>query len=159
MIQLRLLGGAALARAEGGTHVLLSLPPKPLALLGYLSVASAQGVHRRDLLLALLWPDLDTANARNALSQSIFRIRTVLGTSVVQSLGSEEVCVAADALWCDARDLEECCRTGKWRAALDLYQGDFMAGLHVSGAPGFELWQDMERQTPTTGVTGRIEGR
>ena len=145
MIQLRVLGGATLARTEAGKCVPLSLPPKPLALLGYLGVASTQGVHRRDLLLPLLWPDLEAMRARNALSQAIFRIRSVLGSSILESVGTEEIRVDTEVLWCDARAFDECCRSGRWTDALHLYGGEFMAGLYVSGSPGFELWQEMER--------------
>ena len=145
MIELHTFGNLSLLRADADTPRSLSLAPKPLALLTYLAVASVHGQHRRDLLLSLLWPDLDEQRARNALSQAISRIRTALGSSVVKSQGTEEIRVDTDALWCDGRAFDTCCRTGGWREALDLYQGDFLAGLHVPAASGFELWQDVER--------------
>ncbi|HUE77721.1 MAG TPA: BTAD domain-containing putative transcriptional regulator, partial [Longimicrobiales bacterium] len=145
MIQLRVFGGATLVRTETGRYTSLSLPPKPLALLAYLALAAPQGLHRRDLLLALLWPKLNESRARNALSQAIFRIRSVIGGSALQSRGTGEIQVDTEAVRCDARDFDSAFGAGDWKGALDLYQGEFMAGLHVSGASGFERWQDMER--------------
>ncbi|HUF64795.1 MAG TPA: BTAD domain-containing putative transcriptional regulator, partial [Gemmatimonadaceae bacterium] len=144
MIELHLIGSVALSRTDAGMRRPLSLAPKPLALLSYLTLGSPRGLHRRDFLLALLWPDLDAQRARNALSQTISRIRAVLGSSAIESRGTEEIRVDPDAVWCDAQAFDAFCRRGAWKDALDLYTGDLLAGFHLAGAPGFEIWRDME---------------
>src|SRR5687767_9406871 len=55
---------------------------KPLAILAILAV---EGAVSRDRLMALLWPDSDTARARGSLKQALHRLRQLLDTfDVVQ---------------------------------------------------------------------------
>src|SRR5213594_3667942 len=73
MIELRLLGTLDLKGAEGrAVHSILA-QPKRLALLAYLAVHTAGA--RRDSVVALFWPELDTAHARGALRQSLRFLR------------------------------------------------------------------------------------
>jgi len=65
--------------------------PKLLALLGYLAAARPTGFHRRDTLVALLWPELDNAHARNSLRQAVHALRAALGPDAVVARGEEEV--------------------------------------------------------------------
>src|SRR2546430_7740060 len=67
MIELRTLGALDLKAADGrAVHSILA-QPKRLALLAYLAVHAAGA--RRDSVVALFWPELDTAHARGALRQ------------------------------------------------------------------------------------------
>ena len=50
--------------------------PKRVALLVYLTIARPRGFHRRDTLLALLWPEQDEQHARWALNQALRAIMT-----------------------------------------------------------------------------------
>ena len=45
--------------------------PKRIALLVYLAVARSRGFHRRDTLISLLWPELDSRRARAALNKAV----------------------------------------------------------------------------------------
>ena len=56
MIELRTLGGLDLHDAQGHELRVISAASKQAALLTYLAIATPRGFHRRDTLLALLWP-------------------------------------------------------------------------------------------------------
>jgi tetratricopeptide (TPR) repeat protein len=58
---------------------------------------------------------------------------------------SDEVGVSESALRCDTVAFECACEAGRFEEALDLYQGDLLDGVFVSGAPDFERWLDEER--------------
>jgi DNA-binding SARP family transcriptional activator len=90
MIHSRFFGSIEL-RSERGTdlHSVLA-HSKHVALLAYL-VAGHRGLHRRDRLTALLWPDLDDARARNALSKALHHLRRSLGEEAIVTRGNEEV--------------------------------------------------------------------
>src|SRR5437764_6836303 len=69
MIELRMLGEIRLRTdSPDGVEVAALLgQPKRLALLAYLASPAPGTWHRRDMLLALFWPELDAAHARTAL--------------------------------------------------------------------------------------------
>src|SRR5215212_10529857 len=103
MIELRTLGVLDLRGGDGQEFRAVLQQPKRLALLVYLAVASrTRRFHRRDALLALFWPELDTDHARAALRRSLYFLRRSLGDDVVEGRGDEEVGVAEERLWCDA---------------------------------------------------------
>jgi DNA-binding SARP family transcriptional activator/tetratricopeptide (TPR) repeat protein len=145
MIELRTLGLIDLRDAAGAEIRSVLQQPKRLALLAYLTLASPQRYHRRDSLLAMFWPELDEEHARAALRRSLYYLRTGLGAEVIKGRGEEEVCAAPEELWCDAVAFAEALRTEKLERALELYRGDLLEGLHVSGAPAFQDWLDRER--------------
>ena len=138
--------GTAVVR-EAGLH--RPLQPKDVALLAYLVVARPRGAHRREILVSLLWPETGERRARNALNQALYRIRKALGPDVVRSRGYEEVGVESDAITCDAVAFEQELDAGRSEEALDRYAGEFLAGLYVPGAIGFERWLDAERSRLT----------
>jgi serine/threonine-protein kinase len=109
-------------------------------------MARPVGFHRRDTLLALLWPKLDHAHARNALRQAVHSLREALGQDVVEGRGEEELGIAGERLWCDVRGLETALERGELEQALELYRGELLSGLHVAGVPEFERWMDGERE-------------
>src|SRR5688572_14395540 len=133
MIELRTLGAVDL-RADGLDPGAVLRQPKRLALLAYLAADPPRRFHRRDALLALFWPDLDEAHARAALRRSLHFLRQGLGAEILAGRGDEEVGVPEPALWCDAAELERALESGDPERALSLYQGAFLAGLHVEGS-------------------------
>ncbi len=150
MIELRTLGSLELRSTGAHECDTVLRQPKRLALLAYLACAAPHRFHRRDSLLALFWPDRDTAHARAALRRALHFLRTALGDDTVVGRGDEEVGVASEALWCDSRAFAEAVREGRRDAALELYRGDFLDGFFINSAPEFERWLDSERTSLRT---------
>src|SRR5947207_11070225 len=107
MIRLRLLGTVDLRDSQGRELGAVLRRPKLLALLGYLTVARPRGLQRRDTLVALLWPELDHAHARNALSQAVHALRQTLGHAALLARGEEELGVRVECVGRDERVLRE----------------------------------------------------
>ena len=82
MIELRTLGGLDLHDSDGRELRVIFAASKRAALLTYLAIAKPRGFHRRDTLLALLWPELDQEHARGALRQALYLIRRSMTDSI-----------------------------------------------------------------------------
>jgi TolB-like protein len=144
-VELRTFGGTDVhARLGDGTTRRVPLQPKRLALLAYLALAQPRGLHRRDSVLVVFWPEESERRARNALNQTIHAVRRDLGADVLVSRGHEEVGVDDALLWCDAVAFEERLEHRRLEEALELYRGPLLQGLHVSGAIGFDRWHQLE---------------
>jgi DNA-binding SARP family transcriptional activator/TolB-like protein len=116
-----------------------------VALLAYLALRAAHGPERRDTLLGMFWPESSTNHARGALRNALHFLRGALGPGAIRSIGSEEVHLDLDLIWCDAVELDRLCDAGDLAAALRLYDGDLLEGFYISEAPEFEHWVDGER--------------
>lgn len=145
MISLQLLGGLALRLQNPAEADALLAQPKPVALLAYLALERPGAYHRRDRIVALLWPDSDQERARNSLRQALHRLRQGVGAETIRNRGSEEVGLAAGAMTCDAAEFLEAAAAGRWQAALEAYAGDLLPGFHVPGAPEFMDWLEDKR--------------
>ena len=145
MIELRTLGRLDLRDSEGREVRSILSPTKRFALLAYLAVAVPRGFHRRDILLALFWPELDQEHARRALRQALYLIRRSMADAVVVSRGDEEIGLDWDAFWCDAAAFEAMLDEGQPEDALEVYRGDLLEGFHLSGCAEFERWLDDEQ--------------
>ncbi|HXL54241.1 MAG TPA: BTAD domain-containing putative transcriptional regulator, partial [Gemmatimonadales bacterium] len=145
MIELRMLGTLDLKGADGrAVHTILA-QPKRLALLAYLAVHADHGA-RRDSVVALFWPDLDTAHARGALRQSLRFLRRELGDGILNGHSDEAIGFEPATVWCDVVAFEQACKAGQAGHALQLYQGGFLDGCFVSGgSPELERWIAAER--------------
>jgi DNA-binding SARP family transcriptional activator/TolB-like protein len=144
MLEISAFGPVEL-RGDGGAVASVLAQPKRLALLLYLTLARPRRYHRRDTLLALLWPELDQPRARKALSQSLSFLRHALPEPVLQARGADEVGVEHGRIRCDAIAFEEAIAAARWDEAIRLYNGELLAGLHVPDAPAFECWLHLER--------------
>jgi serine/threonine-protein kinase len=146
MIQLQTLGRVRLmGERSGDDPAPASAQPKRVALLAYLALASDRGPVRRDLLLALFWPELGDEEARRALRQALHYLRRVVGDDVVVGAG-EELSVGGDRFRCDAVEFERVVAAGEPAQALSLYEGDFLAGFHVPDVSAeLEEWVDRTR--------------
>jgi DNA-binding SARP family transcriptional activator len=91
MIQFHTLGLLDLRGPDGRELRSVLQQPKRVGLLAYLAIASPRRFHRRDSLLALLWPELDQEHARAALRRSLYFLRAELGAEVVAGRGDDEV--------------------------------------------------------------------
>lgn len=145
MIELRTLGALELRGADGREVRRVLQQPKRLALLAYLAVATPRRFHRRDTLLAVFWPELDTEHARAALRRALYFLRRAIGENVIVGRGDEEIGLAMDALSCDTLLFEQSIAVGALAAALELYRGNLLEGFYVGSAPEFERWLERER--------------
>ncbi len=145
MIEFRLLGTLHLTDAEGREVKCLLTRSRRLALLAYLAAAAPRGLHRRDTLLALFWPELDQEHARGALRQALHVVRSALGADVVVTRGDEEIGLNVDHLWCDVVAFDEAIAAQQFSEALELYRGETLDGFFISGAAEFERWLERER--------------
>jgi len=145
MIEFRLLGTLHLTDAEGREVESLLTRSRRLALLAYLAAATPRGLHRRDTLLALFWPELDQEHARAALRQALHVVRSALGADVVVTRGDEEIGLNDDHLWCDVVAFDEAIAAQQFSEALELYRGETLDGFFISGAAEFERWLERER--------------
>ena len=145
MIRLFTLGTLDLRGPDGAELRSVLAQPKRLALLAYLAVATPTGFHRRDTLVAVFWPELDHEHARAALRKALHALRHELGDGIVVTRGDEDVMLAPEGFWCDAPEFERLLAEGRRPEALELYRGDLLTGLYISGAPEFERWLELER--------------
>src|SRR5947199_4957456 len=142
MIQFRMLGTVDL-RDSGGRELRSVLRrPKLLALLGYLAAARPFGFHRRDSLVALLWPELDNAHARNALRQALHALRDALGPEVLVARGEEELALSEQSFWCDPRAFAAALDRGRADEALGCCRGGLRPAFHLPDVPGSARWSD-----------------
>src|SRR5467141_4990162 len=139
MIELRMLGTLDLKGTDGrAVHTILA-QPKRLALLAYLAVHTAGA--RRDSVVALFWPDLDTPHARGALRQSLSFLRRELGDGVLNGHSDEAIAFEPGTVWCDVVAFEQACKAGHAAQALQLYRGGLLEGCFVSGgSTDLEAW-------------------
>jgi DNA-binding SARP family transcriptional activator/tetratricopeptide (TPR) repeat protein len=112
---------------------------KATALLAYLAVEG--GVHNRDSLAELLWPDYATDRARAALRRTLSTLRSALGGRWVE--------VARDSVSLDGGDvdIDEFHRLAAssdladLEAAAALHRGPFLAGFGLRDSTVFDDWQ------------------
>src|SRR5204862_5467617 len=146
MIELRLLGTLHLLDATGREVTSLLTRPRRLALLAYLAAATPRGLHRRDTLLALFWPELDQEHARAALRQALHILRGALGAEVVVTRGDEEIGLDPSRVWCDVAAVDQAIAADQLDKALELHRGPLLDGFFITDAGEFERWQERERR-------------
>lgn len=145
-LRLLTLGSLSLRRDDGQVLASVITQPKRLALLVYLTCAKPRGLHQRDRVLGMFWPEMDQDRARAALSQSLYVLKKALGPDVIVTRGADQVGVNREVLWCDAVAFENELAQGGVDAAFALYHGDLLPGFFVSDAAGFEDWLERERR-------------
>ncbi len=141
--RLTLLGGIELTGTPGAAELLAQ--SKLVALLAFLALGTPQAHLRRDKIVALFWPELDTGHARSALRKALHELRQLLGEQLIDTRGDEDVALAAGALWCDAVEFGTAETEDRLAAALDLYRGELMPGFHLSGCLEFDQWLEEQR--------------
>jgi DNA-binding SARP family transcriptional activator len=138
---LRTFGGLSI-EVDGAAWNGLANQRKALGLLALLAVAGARGLSR-EKLLAFLWPESDTDQARNALSQLLFRVRRELGGDAV--LGNNELRLNPDFA-SDVAVVLKAANDGHMELLVDTYTGPFLDGVYLKDAPDFERWAADERR-------------
>lgn len=145
-IVVRVLGPITVAVAGDPPASSRVTQPRQLALLAYLLLARPRGLHARDTLLALLWPDHDASRARQGLRNALHGLRRALGSDAIASVGDQLIGVDHARFQSDALALEgDLVVPGEGDAPDPLSMEPF-AGFHVSRAPAFDEWLDVERR-------------
>lgn len=140
-----MLGEIQLHAADGSELSTLLRMPKRLALLAYLAMPNPGTWHRRDVLLALFWPELDATRARTALRNALYVLRQQLGDEAISTRGDEEISIDPQIMQTDVGQLWDALRSDDINTALDIYRGELLAGLYPSESDGFMRWLDVER--------------
>lgn len=145
MIDLRLLGALDVRadRPDGARRTLTQ--PKRLALLVYLALARPAGLHSRDELVALLWPEADAESARHSLRNGLHALRHAFGDDAIISHGESWVGLDFNEVRCDVLELRAHLEAGEVDEAIALWRGELAPAFHVSAAPDFERWLDDQR--------------
>ena len=145
MLYLRTFGVLDLLAGSADIPSVLA-QPKRLGLLVYLATAGTAAYRRRDTILPLFWPELDTDHARAALRQAVYVLRRDLGESAVRARGEDELGVDPAILDSDHAQFLRLCEQGDHRAAMEAYRGDFLDGFFVGAASAaYDDWVASER--------------
>jgi DNA-binding SARP family transcriptional activator/Tol biopolymer transport system component len=158
MIEFRMLGEIRLKTPDGTEVDAILRQPKRLAVLAYLASPAPGTRHRRDLLLALFWPELDTPHARTSLRNALYVLRQSLGDEVLLSAGDEEVSVNPTMLRTDLALVYAALREGRIDDALGAYGGELLPGLYPADSEGFHRWLDSERARLKVAVSSAAVG-
>ncbi len=153
--------GAPEVRSSG--RILTFRTRKTLALLIYLAVAG--GMHSRESLTALFWPESEEPQGRSMLRTTLARLRTALDVALERSL----LIVERDALGFDVTsDVDLDLRTleaaytlasaqrdhtdgrqgilDQLQHAVHCYRDDFLEGFSLVDAPDFDDWVRLQRE-------------
>jgi DNA-binding SARP family transcriptional activator len=95
--------------------------------------------------MGLFWPESTQDQARHALRQALHILRHELGEDAIVTRGEGDVTLNREIVSVDAVSFERAIHAADYRAALDLYGGEFLQGYFISGVPEFERWLDDER--------------
>ncbi len=120
---------------------------KVQALLIYLAVERARP-HRREALMALLWPDLPLESAQVNLRQTIYRLRQATGDRPTPLLltDRQSVSLHPQADLCLDVDEFHAALTRDPAQAVGLYRGDFLADFYLADSNAFEQWAETRRE-------------
>jgi Flp pilus assembly protein TadD len=132
VIQLKLLGGVALAGADGQPLQALLAQPRRLALLAMLALESVDGDCPRARLMATFWPGLPPDRAATNLRQALAFLRGILGPGAIVAQGRHALRLQHERVRCDAVEA----LAGRAPAAATL----LMAGFQLRQDD--EAWED-----------------
>lgn len=149
-LTLTLLGSPQIQLANTSVNLGRS---KAVALLAYL--ATTQHPSARDALATLLWPAYDAQQAFTYLRQMLWTINKALGKEWLSTTASTVALNLAADLWIDVSQYRQLARwlegtdvtathLPSLMQAVELYNGDFLAGFTLDDSPEFEQWQLVE---------------
>ena len=138
MLRLETLGGLILTDGDGN-HLVPQR--RRLALLALLAAAGERGM-TRDKLVGVLWPESASENARHALEQLLYAVRREMPPVI---LGTDPLRLDPAAVTSDIQQFSRRLAEGDLAGAVALYQGPFLDGFFLQGAPEFERWAERER--------------
>jgi DNA-binding SARP family transcriptional activator len=135
--------GSLSVTAPDGTPAGLANRRRALAFLAL--VGTAPDGLTRDRVMAMLWPELDAADSRNNLKQTVFAIRRALGVDVFDptttNLRLDPALIAVDL-----RHFERALAVGAHDDVVADYTGPFLDGFFLPELREFERWVERMRQ-------------
>ncbi|GAC1348967.1 MAG: hypothetical protein NVSMB27_18650 [Ktedonobacteraceae bacterium] len=144
---------------------------KVMALLIYLAVEG--GMHSREKITTLFWPESDTTRGRGSLRLTLTYLRDALGGESAKDHAHMHLIAERDALSFDfrspheldvhtlqtafkqtrtnanAENLQEATRRtlfSQWQTAVGQYRSNFLDGFSLSDAPDFDDWIRLQRE-------------
>jgi DNA-binding SARP family transcriptional activator len=131
-------------------------------LLAYLAVGG--GLHAREVLTAMFGGDGTDAQARRRISNALADIRRELPACLLTSwhvLGFQRNLTYESDVQQFATHVKQAREQddpAALRAAAELYRGEFMTGLSLDGAPEFEMWLLLHRESYHAHFVEAVEG-
>lgn len=138
MLRLKTLGLPLVERRDGKSLSAAARQRRVLALLAIVATGRDRGVSR-DRILALLWSESEPEKARQALTQALYHARRALEQDDV-FVASADLRLNPDVISADVAEFEQALDDGDYERAVSLYEGPFLDGFYVNGAPEFERW-------------------
>lgn len=134
---------------------------KALALLVYLTTEA--GIHTREKLTTLFWPESNTTRGRGMLRTSLAYLREALAVIdtpylIVEpktlsfafhsafELDLHHLQAGVDALQRQPAPAERGPSISLLQTAVNRYRGDFLAGFSLADAPEFDNWATLQRE-------------
>jgi DNA-binding SARP family transcriptional activator len=139
MLRLGTFGGLVLSEPAGEAVI---PQRRRLALLALLAVAGARGL-TRDKVLAYLWSESSSDNARHALEQLLYSMRKQIPEPII--MGVDPLRLNPAVVEADVAEFARAIEAGDDARAATLYRGPFLDGFFLAGAPEFERWVEGER--------------
>ena len=143
-LHLQVLGTPIVRRSGDAAAAALLCEPRPLGLLIFLVTARPRGLHTRDSLLTLFWPDADLPHARKGLRNALHAIRRATGHDLLVAAGHSMLGVNPIGVHCDLIQFEEAAARGDCNGA-SMAPDALLDGFHVVEAPTFDRWMEQER--------------
>jgi DNA-binding SARP family transcriptional activator/tetratricopeptide (TPR) repeat protein len=123
---------------------------KVLALLVYLAVE--EGIHSREALMTLLWPENPTQNASSTLRVTLTRLRQALQPAgdILFTAGGKvgfdpNFSSDLDLAWLATAVLPDT-QPDSLMNILDIDRGEFLAEFNLPDAPDFDTWAAIQRE-------------
>ena len=117
------------------------------ALLAVLALSPRQSASREHLA-SLLWGNGSDQQARQSLRQALVLLRKDVRPYEIVDADAHTVRLRPGAVWVDALELEalaDCADFGDLQRAMQLFRGEFLAGLSLK-EEAFENWLQQQRQ-------------
>ncbi len=155
-VRLHLFG---LPQVEYDGHPVKFARRKALALAAYLALAEQR--QSRDVIVDLLWTELDREHGRSALRSTLRALTTAIPFEWIEADRST-LMLKSDAVWVDVNAFTalisgsashghsqevtcDRCVT-LYHQALDLYKADFSVGFSLSDSVEYDDWQELQRE-------------
>ena len=156
MLRLHTFGGVHVSDGTGQPLTGAATQRRLLALLSALATAGDVGLSR-EKLVGLLWPDVDPERARHSLTQGLYSARRALRDDGLFDVTTASVRLDPAHMSSDVNDFQQLLARHELEQAVRLYQGPFLDGFFVSGAPEFEQWTSAQRTRFRDLTVGALE--